>query len=219
MNYPAASSGISITLTKRARSKLLSNEPQAIQISPSPSEPRCGLFQIGFLFQVGGFAGRSMARGRYRRQREYPQPPPPSKSTSKITINRVSIVFSFIWVVYSYLNSGRALFVPDLPMRGKGCVSDSFSRLSEGNEETARYKRRDSRPKGRIRFWKDPLEPTNSLTRRNCPRASFIRVYSDDKARWSNPLIFWMCYSSQFQFDDCKSLPELDSLRIIFETV
>ena len=29
---------------------------------------------------------------RYRRQREYPQPPPPNKSTSKITINRVSIV-------------------------------------------------------------------------------------------------------------------------------
>jgi hypothetical protein len=154
-----------------------------------------------------------MARGRYRCQREYPQPPPPSTSTTKRTINRVSIVFSFIWVVYSYLNSVRALFVPDLPMRGKGCVSDSFLRLSEGNEETARYKRRNSRPKGRIRFRKDPLEPTNSLTRRNCPRASFIRVYSDDKARWSNPLIFWMCYSSQFQFDDCKSLPELGRIE------
>jgi hypothetical protein len=98
-------------------------------------------------------------------------------------------------------------------MRGKGCVSDSFLRLSEGNEETARYKRRNSRPKGRIRFRKDALEPTNSLTRRNCPRASFIRVYSDDKARWSNPLIFWMCYSSQFQFDDCKSLPELGRIE------
>jgi hypothetical protein len=98
-------------------------------------------------------------------------------------------------------------------MRGKGCVSDSFLRLSEGNEETARYKRRNSRPKGRIRFRKDSLEPTNSLTRRNCRRASFIRVYSDDKARWSNPLIFWMCYSSQFQFDDCKSLPELGRIE------
>ena len=32
------------------------------------------------------------ARGHYRRQREYPQPPPPSKSTTKRTINRVSIV-------------------------------------------------------------------------------------------------------------------------------
>jgi hypothetical protein len=146
-----------------------------------------------------------MARERYRRQREYPQPPPPNKSTSKITINRVSIVSPlFIWAVYSYLNSVRALFVPDLSIRGKGCVSDSFLRLSEGNEETARYKRRNSRPKGRIRFRKDPLEPTNLLTRRNCRRASFIRVYSDDKARWSNLLIFWMRYSSQFQFDDCK---------------
>jgi hypothetical protein len=139
--------------------------------------PRCGPFQIGFfVFQVGHVAGRSMARGCYRRQREYPQPPPPSKSSTKITINKVSIVSPLFRL--SILNSVRALFVPDLPMRGKGCVSDSFLRLSEGNEETARYKRRNSRPKGRIRFRKDALEPTNSLTRRNCPRASFIRVYS-----------------------------------------
>jgi hypothetical protein len=91
-------------------------------------------------------------------------------------------------------------------MRGKGCVSDSFSRLSEGNEETARYKRRNSRPKGRIRFRKAPLEPTKSLTDAIVRELRFIRVYSDDKARRSNPLTFWMCYSSQFQFDDCKSL-------------
>ena len=127
------------------------NEPKAIQISPSPSEPRCGLFQIGFLFQVGGFAGRSMPRGRYRRQREYPQPPPPNKSTSKITINRVSIVSPLFRLSILIFHSVRALFVPDLPMRGKGCVSASFLRLSAGNEETARYKRRISRPKGRIR--------------------------------------------------------------------
>jgi hypothetical protein len=38
------------------------------------------------------FAGRSIARGRYRRQREYPQPPPPSKNNTTITINKVSIV-------------------------------------------------------------------------------------------------------------------------------
>jgi len=72
MNYPAASSGVSNTLTKRVRGKLLAMNPKAIQISPSPPEPRCGSFQIGFLFQVGDFAGRSMPRGRYRRQREYP---------------------------------------------------------------------------------------------------------------------------------------------------
>jgi hypothetical protein len=67
-------------------------EPRAIQISPSPPEPRCGPFQIGFLFQVGDFAASSMARGRYRRQREYPQPPPPIKNNTTITINRVSIL-------------------------------------------------------------------------------------------------------------------------------
>jgi hypothetical protein len=154
MNYPAASSGISNTLTKRARSKLQSMNPKRFK-SPSPTAPRCGLFQIGFLFQVGGFAGRSMARGDYRRQREYPQPPPPNKSTSKITINRVSIVSPLFGLSILIFHSVRALFVPDLPMRGKGCVSDSFLRLSEGNEETARYKRRNSRPKGRIRFRKE----------------------------------------------------------------
>jgi hypothetical protein len=98
----------------------------------------------------------------YRRQREYPQPPPPTKSSTKITINKVSIGSPLFRL--SILNSVRALFVPDLPTRGKGCVSDSFLRLSEGNKETTRYKRRNSRPKGRIRFRKAPLEPTNSLT-------------------------------------------------------
>jgi hypothetical protein len=60
---------------KEGSQQAAGNEPPAIQISPSPPEPRCGPFQIGFVFQVGDFAGRSMARGRYRRQREYPQPP------------------------------------------------------------------------------------------------------------------------------------------------
>lgn len=46
----------------------------------------------GLLFHAGDFAGRAMARGRYRRQREYPQPPPPSKNNTRITINTVSIV-------------------------------------------------------------------------------------------------------------------------------
>jgi hypothetical protein len=131
MNYPAASSGVGNTLTKWVLSAA-GNEPQAIQISPSPPEPRCGPFQIGFLFQVGDFAGRSMARGRYRRQREYPQPPPPSKNTTRRTINIVSIVSPLFGLsVRSFL---RALSVPELAIR-KGCV---FLRVSEGNKETGR---------------------------------------------------------------------------------
>jgi hypothetical protein len=63
MNYPAASSGVSNTLTKRVRSKLLAMNPKR------------GQWPVG-----------------YRRQREYPQPPPPSKNNTKITINKVSIV-------------------------------------------------------------------------------------------------------------------------------
>jgi hypothetical protein len=54
------------------------------------------------------------ARGRYRRQREYPQPPPPNKSTSKITINRVSIVSPLIWVIYICVGAGC---VPELVVR------------------------------------------------------------------------------------------------------
>ena len=53
-----------------------------------------------------------MARGRYRRQREYPQPPPPSKSTTKITINKVSIVSPLFGL--SILNSVGARCVPEL---------------------------------------------------------------------------------------------------------
>ena len=69
------------------------NEPHAIHISPSPPEPRCGSpFRSVFCSKWGDFAGRSMARGRYRRQREYPQPPPPSKNNTTITINKVSMV-------------------------------------------------------------------------------------------------------------------------------
>ena len=56
-----------------------------------------------------------MARGRYRRQREYPQPPPPSKSTTKITINRVSIASPLFGL--SILNSVRARGVPELVVR------------------------------------------------------------------------------------------------------
>ena len=107
MNYRAASSGVSNTLTKRVCSKLLAMNPQRFKFSPSPPEPRCGPFQIGFLFQVGDFAGRSMARGRYRRQREYPQPPPPSKNNTTITINTVSIVSPLFGL--SILNSDITL--------------------------------------------------------------------------------------------------------------
>jgi hypothetical protein len=65
------------------------NEPRAIQISPNP--PELSLWALSDRFFVPS-AEQVDARGRYRRQREYPQPPPPNKSTSKITINRVSIV-------------------------------------------------------------------------------------------------------------------------------
>jgi len=37
----------------------------------------------------------------------------------------------------------------------KGFISASFLRLSDGNEETARSKRRISRPNGRLRFRQD----------------------------------------------------------------
>jgi hypothetical protein len=86
-------------------------------------------------------------------------------------------------------------------MRGKGCVSDSFSRLSEGNEETARYKRRNSRPKGRIRFRKAPLEPTNSLT-----DAIVQELRSSVSIQTTKSAVESSDFLSQFQFDDCKSL-------------
>jgi hypothetical protein len=92
------------------------NEPPTIQSSPRPPEPRCGPFQIGFLFQVGDFAGRSMARGRYRRQREYPQPPPPSKNNTTITINTVSIVSPLFGL--SILNS-------DITLTQEGLLSNT----------------------------------------------------------------------------------------------
>ena len=67
------------------------NEPPGIQISPKSSRASLLALSDRFFIPSGRLRG-SMARGRYRRQREYPQPPPPSKSTTKITINRVSIV-------------------------------------------------------------------------------------------------------------------------------
>jgi hypothetical protein len=69
-------------------------------------------FQIGFLFQVGEFAGRSMASEHYPRQREYPQPPPPSKNNTRRTINRVSIISPLFEL--SILNYVRARCVPEL---------------------------------------------------------------------------------------------------------
>jgi hypothetical protein len=115
MNYPAASSGVGNTLTKWVLSAA-GNEPQAIQISPSPPEPRCGpALSDRFFVQVGDFAGRSMARGRYRRQREYPQPPPPIKNNTKTTINTVSIISPLFGL--SILNSVRARCVPELVVR------------------------------------------------------------------------------------------------------
>src|SRR6185369_15804798 len=46
--------------------------------------------------------------GCYRRQREYPQPPPPIKNTTRITINKVSIIsplfgLSIVTLVKHYL--------------------------------------------------------------------------------------------------------------------
>ena len=60
------SGGVSNTLTKRVRSKLLAMNPERFKFTRS-SRPSLWPFQIGFLFQVGGFADTSMARGRYRR--------------------------------------------------------------------------------------------------------------------------------------------------------
>jgi hypothetical protein len=74
------------------RSKPLAMNPKRFKFHQVLQGMSVGPYQIGFWFQVGDFAGRSMARGRYRRQREYPQPPPPSKNNTTITINRVSIV-------------------------------------------------------------------------------------------------------------------------------
>ena len=107
MNYPAASSGVWNSLTKWVRSKLLAMNPSESNFTKSS---RASLwarpFQIGFWSKVGDFAGRSMARGRYRRQREYPQPPPPSKNNTKTMINTVSIVSPLFGL--SILNSVRA---------------------------------------------------------------------------------------------------------------
>ena len=72
-------------------------------------------FRSVFCFPSGSTSRAS--QWRYRRQREYPQPPPPSKSSTKITINKVSISSPLFRL--SILNSVRALFVPDLPMRRK----------------------------------------------------------------------------------------------------
>ena len=69
-------------------------------------------------------------RGRYRRQREYPQPPPPNKSTSKITINRVSIVsplfgLSILW---------RSRLCARTCCSKKAVISDCFCRVLGGTK-------------------------------------------------------------------------------------
>jgi len=115
MNYRVASSGVSNTLTNRVRSQLLAMNPERFKFHQFLQSLAVGPFRIGFLFQVGDFAGRSMARGRYRRQREYPQPPPPSKNNTIITINKVSIVSPLFGL--SILNSVRARCVPELVVR------------------------------------------------------------------------------------------------------
>jgi hypothetical protein len=82
-NYPAASSRVLNTLTKGVRSKLLAMNLRAIQISPSPPEPRCGPFQIDFLFQVGRLAGRSWPAGATGANESIPSPHHRSKTTLK----------------------------------------------------------------------------------------------------------------------------------------
>jgi hypothetical protein len=114
MNYPATSSGVWNTLTKWVRSKLLAMNPNESNFTKSS---RASLWALSdrFFFQVGDFAGSSMARGRYRRQRAYPQPPPPSKNNTKTTINTVSIVSPLFGL--SILNFVRARCVPELVVR------------------------------------------------------------------------------------------------------
>jgi hypothetical protein len=58
------------------------NEPPGIQISPSPPEPRCWPFQIGFLFQVGDFAGQWPA-GATGANESIPSPHHRAKTTLK----------------------------------------------------------------------------------------------------------------------------------------
>ena len=89
MNYPATRRSVIESADKEGSQQGAGNEPRAIQISPNPPEP--SVWDLSDRFFVPS-AEQVDARGRYRRQREYPQPPPPNKSTSKITINRVSIV-------------------------------------------------------------------------------------------------------------------------------
>jgi hypothetical protein len=99
-------------------------------------EPRCRPFQIGFLLQVGGFAGGSIcSRAAYRRQREYPHPPPPTKNSTTITINKVSIESLLYLSCLSYLCKCTICAKPW--HEGKGCVSDSFLKGYQ-NETTTR---------------------------------------------------------------------------------
>jgi hypothetical protein len=185
MNYPAASSGVSNTLTKWVRSKLLAMNPKRFKFHQVLQEPRCGPFQIGFLFQVGDFAGRSMARGRYRRQREYPQPPPPSKSTTKITINRVSIVSPLFGL--SILNSVRARCVPDLVVK-KGRIFRHFLWPVSGNERRFVNKSRNSRPNGRSKLFGSGLFFLSSMrtvsSKENCTNESLR-----SKLAWSGAVL------------------------------
>ena len=123
MNYSVASIEY---FDEEGSQQAASNEPAGSNSHfTSPQEPRCEPFQIGFMFRVGDFAGRSMAARGYRRQREYPQPPPPSKNNTRITINMVSMV-SPLFGLFLLCKSVRALSAPKLVIEEKSVISDRF---------------------------------------------------------------------------------------------
>jgi hypothetical protein len=82
MNHRAASSGVSNTLTTRVHSKLLAMNPQRFKFPQVLQSLAVGPFQIGFIFQVGDFAGQWPA-GATGANENIPSPHHRAKTTLK----------------------------------------------------------------------------------------------------------------------------------------